>query len=362
MFNHFPSARRTCSKDKTTKEKARFSSNFLWAKRIFMEENPSTTTLIDISRYCSSFAEGDLWSSSQSTCSRSPVQRLFSPTLTRSTDSDSPVLPSLPLPPVGWSLTSSFANIDLDTPLWSSSSSSTSSQQHQPCKCCHCSNPTENWSEKLPNRIRSHISKDERRPLTPIQRPTLARTSTPSSSLTIFDEDDDTLRLHVSNIPFTWSKEKLAEVFGKYGTTFDVEVVYNERGSKGFGFVTFLAKKDALEAKKRMDREIVDGRRLVVNFAKPKQKTPGSTKESSSSIVSNWKTTNNSNDRISRVSNSHHQPMGFSTPPTARRQNLVGFSTPPTARRQQLSGYSSLSGTPTRSTTTTSNNYHRCYL
>ena len=29
------------------------------------------------------------------------------------------------------------------------------------------------------------------------------------------DEDDDgTLRLHVSNIPFTWSKEKLAEVFG----------------------------------------------------------------------------------------------------------------------------------------------------
>ena len=34
---------------------------------------------------------------------------------------------------------------------------------------------------------------------------------------------------------------------------------------KGFGFVTFLAKKDALEAKRRMDREIVDGRRLVVS-------------------------------------------------------------------------------------------------
>jgi hypothetical protein len=32
----------------------------------------------------------------------------------------------------------------------------------------------------------------------------------------MFDDDDDdgTLRLHVSNIPFTWSKEKLAEVFG----------------------------------------------------------------------------------------------------------------------------------------------------
>ena len=44
--------------------------------------------------------------------------------------------------------------------------------------------------------------------------------STPSSSLNMFDEDGDnddgTLRLHVSNIPFTWSKEKLAEVFGVY--------------------------------------------------------------------------------------------------------------------------------------------------
>ncbi len=71
-----------------------------------------------------------MWSSSQSSCSRSPVQRLFSPTPTRSTDSDSPILPSLPLPPVGWSLSSSFANMDLDPPLWSIKNSSL---QHQPC-------------------------------------------------------------------------------------------------------------------------------------------------------------------------------------------------------------------------------------
>jgi len=311
-----------------------------------MEENISSTTLIDISRYCSSFAEGDLWSSSQSSCSRSPVQRLFSPTPTRSTDSDSPVLPSLPLPPVGWSLSSTFANLDLDPPLWSTSnSSSSSSSQHQPCSCCHCGNKTENWSEKFQNRIRPRLIKEEKQSITPIQRPPSARTSTPSSSLTIFDDDDETLRLHVSNIPFTWSKEKLAEVFGKYGTTFDVEVVYNERGSKGFGFVTFLTKKDALEAKRRMDREIVDGRRLVVNFAKPKQKTPVSSKEHSSNNF-NWKT-NSSSDRTQRSTNTHYQPLGFSTPPTARRQHLSGFS--------------SLSSTPTRPTTA-NNNFHRYYL
>ena len=61
------------------------------------------------------------------------MQRLFSPTPTRSTDSDSPILPSLPLPPVGWSLSSTFANIDLDPPSWSTNNSS----QHQPCVNFH---------------------------------------------------------------------------------------------------------------------------------------------------------------------------------------------------------------------------------
>jgi len=311
-----------------------------------MEENISSTTLIDISRYCSSIADGDIWSSSQSSCSRSPVQRLFSPTGTRSTDSDSPILPSLPLPPVDWSLSSSFANIDLNLPsVWST----TISSQHQPCNCCRCTNK----KEKLQHRIHSRLNKEDKQTLPPIQRPSPARTSTPSSSIHMFDHDDEddddgTLRLHVSNIPFTWSKEKLAEVFGKYGTTFDVEVVYNERGSKGFGFVTFLAKKDGLEAKRRMDREIVDGRRLVVNFAKPKQKTSNPTKEHSTNNF-HWKT-NSSNERSQRSVNVNYQSLGFSTPPTARRQHLSGFS--------------SLSSTPTRptTTTTTTNNYHRYYL
>lgn len=69
-----------------------------------------------------------MWSSSQSSCSRSPVQRIFSPALTRSSDSDSPVLlPSLPLPPATWSLTSSMAQMHLDPTF--SSPWSTSPQQ-----------------------------------------------------------------------------------------------------------------------------------------------------------------------------------------------------------------------------------------
>jgi len=61
----------------------------------------------------------------------------------------------------------------------------------------------------------------------------------------------------------------------------------------------------------------------------------------------NFRKGNNSSDRSQRAGNNPYQSLGFSTPPTARRQHLSGFS--------------SLSSTPTRPTTTT-NNYHRYYL
>jgi len=85
------------------------------------------------------------------------------------------------------------------------------------------------------------------------QRPSSVHQITfPPSSLTVFDDDDDdeTLHLHLSNISFTWSKEKLTEIFlRKYGITFDVEVIYNKYDSKGFDFVRFLSNKDTLEVK-----------------------------------------------------------------------------------------------------------------
>lgn len=339
-----------------------------------MESNPSSSKLIDISCYCSSFADEDFWSSSQSTSSRSSTQRLINQTPTCSSDSGSPILPALPLPPSDWSLTTSFANLEVDTSLSSLwPINSIPSDQDKLCNCCRCVR-----SEKMcPNRWRSRQSKEN---CSFLKNPTaIGKTSTRSNEarkhLSIFescretnqlkndeiengeidfdneqkgkdDTDDGTLRLHVSNIPFTWSKEKLAEIFGKYGTTFDVEVVYNERGSKGFGFVTFLAKKDALEAKRKMDREIVDGRRLVVNFAKPKQKVVSSSKDHQASSFNHFKAHWKSNERSTRQQNQSHQALGFSTPPTARRQNLAGFA--------------SLSSTPTRSTM--SNQSHRNYL
>ncbi|CAH1274023.1 RBFOX2 [Branchiostoma lanceolatum] len=41
-----------------------------------------------------------------------------------------------------------------------------------------------------------------------------------------------TKRLHVSNIPFRFRDPDLRQMFGKYGQILDVEIIFNERGSK----------------------------------------------------------------------------------------------------------------------------------
>ncbi|GMR58301.1 hypothetical protein PMAYCL1PPCAC_28496 [Pristionchus mayeri] len=74
-------------------------------------------------------------------------------------------------------------------------------------------------------------------------------------------------RLHVNNIPFKWREDDLIRLFGGYGTTKHVEVVMNERGSKGFGFVTFVDAAAADQAMSELDGRVLDGRTIKVNVA-----------------------------------------------------------------------------------------------
>lgn len=57
-------------------------------------------------------------------------------------------------------------------------------------------------------------------------------------------------RLHVSNIPFRFRDPDLRQMFGQFGKILDVEIIFNERGSKGFGFVTFENSADADRARR----------------------------------------------------------------------------------------------------------------
>uniref|UniRef100_A0A8D3D0Z7 RNA binding protein fox-1 homolog 2 n=1 Tax=Scophthalmus maximus TaxID=52904 RepID=A0A8D3D0Z7_SCOMX len=56
-------------------------------------------------------------------------------------------------------------------------------------------------------------------------------------------------------------------MFGQYGKILDVEIIFNERGSKGFGFVTFETSADAENARGKLHGTLVEGRKIEVNNA-----------------------------------------------------------------------------------------------
>ncbi|XP_076073187.1 RNA binding protein fox-1 homolog 1-like isoform X8 [Mytilus galloprovincialis] len=73
-------------------------------------------------------------------------------------------------------------------------------------------------------------------------------------------------RLHVSNIPFRFREADLKSLLG-FGKIIDVEIIFNERGSKGFGFVTFESSAEADRAREKMNGTVVEGRKIEVNNA-----------------------------------------------------------------------------------------------
>ena len=84
---------------------------------------------------------------------------------------------------------------------------------------------------------------------------------------------DISCRLHASNIPFRFRNPDLARLFGDYGFVTDAEIIFNEKGSKGFGFVTMASPREAARAREELHLALVEGRRVEVNPATPKVMT-----------------------------------------------------------------------------------------
>jgi len=93
----------------------------------------------------------------------------------------------------------------------------------------------------------------------------------PSRQLSVID--DSPLRIHIGNIPFGWSDKHLREQFDIFGPVDDVEVVSNAQGSKGFGFLTFLRRRDGERAMQVKNGTIADGRKITVSLAVAKNHT-----------------------------------------------------------------------------------------
>jgi len=81
-------------------------------------------------------------------------------------------------------------------------------------------------------------------------------------------------RLHISNIPFRFRDTDLRKLFAPFGQVLDVEIIFNERGSKGFGFVTFACAHQAEQAKRQLNNSSVEGRTIEVNDATARVQPP----------------------------------------------------------------------------------------
>lgn len=78
-------------------------------------------------------------------------------------------------------------------------------------------------------------------------------------------------KLFVGSLPYSTTDEELAEAFKSVGTVVSAKVIFDRdtQRSKGFGFVEMSSDEEAQSAVKQLDGSEMDGRRIVVNEARP---------------------------------------------------------------------------------------------
>jgi RNA recognition motif-containing protein len=82
-------------------------------------------------------------------------------------------------------------------------------------------------------------------------------------------------KLYVGNISYNTTEEGLREAFGAFGEVMSAEVIKDKFSgrSKGFGFVE-LEDDAAMAAIDKMNDSELDGRKIIVNEARPKEDRP----------------------------------------------------------------------------------------
>jgi RNA recognition motif-containing protein len=85
------------------------------------------------------------------------------------------------------------------------------------------------------------------------------------------------MNIYVGNINFQLRNEDLFNLFAQFGEVSSAKIINDrETGrSKGFGFVEMENNEDALKAISNLNEFEVMGRRLIVNEAKPQDRSAG---------------------------------------------------------------------------------------
>ena len=84
--------------------------------------------------------------------------------------------------------------------------------------------------------------------------------------------------LYVGNLPFSATEDDVRTLFSAYGTVEKVNLITDrETGRlKGFGFIEMAS--GGNEAITALDQHEMDGRRLTVNLARPREERPRQTR------------------------------------------------------------------------------------
>lgn len=84
-------------------------------------------------------------------------------------------------------------------------------------------------------------------------------------------------KLYVGNLPFSIEDESLKELFAAHGTVETAQMIKDKftGRSKGFGFVEMSSDEEAKTAIEQMSEKEIEGRKIVVNEARPMEKRSG---------------------------------------------------------------------------------------
>ncbi len=79
-------------------------------------------------------------------------------------------------------------------------------------------------------------------------------------------------KLYVGNLNYKTTEESLKTLFAQYGEVTSVNILQN----RGFGFVELATPESAEEAKTKLNGTEFEGRKIIVNDARPRADRPKS--------------------------------------------------------------------------------------
>ncbi len=84
-------------------------------------------------------------------------------------------------------------------------------------------------------------------------------------------------KLYVGNLAYHVTDHQLRDLFGQAGEIKEVTVIIDRQSgqSKGFGFVEMMTDEDAQKAIQMFNEHELEGRKLTVNIARPREERTG---------------------------------------------------------------------------------------